>query len=157
MEKPKVIFVFGPVGKVGYRGLTHFERRDISRIVRQNEIVKIEGKTRHAMAGNKTMEFERTFYLLAFDEAAAERVERQIFWGERVHFGLDADIFGMVLRSGHLLHAVNVPIKTIRHHCVEPGHDIQLVSNPRDKCKTYEFVKTQNPVIPKDNSGSDGV
>jgi hypothetical protein len=157
VEKPKVIFVFGPVGKVGYRGLTHFERRDISRIVRQNEIVKIEGKTRHSMIGNKTMEFERTFHLLAFDEAAAERVERQIFWGERVHFGLGPDIFGMVLRSGHLLHAVNVPIETIRLHCVEPGHDIQLVSNPRDKCRIYEFVKAQNPVIPKNNAGSDDV
>lgn len=140
-EKPKIIMVFGPVGKVGYKGLTHFERRDVSLIVRRNDIVKLEGKTRHLMRDSKVIEIDRTFYLLAFDEAAAERVERQMMLGERIHFGLDADIFGMVLRSGHWLHAINFPTEMVRRHCLKPGEDISLTSNPRDKYQTFELVR----------------
>src|SRR5262249_49236020 len=40
-RKRKLIFVLGPVSKPGYRGLIHFDRRDI-RIVRKGEIVTIQ-------------------------------------------------------------------------------------------------------------------
>jgi hypothetical protein len=110
-EKPKIVIVLGPTSKVGYRILYHFERRDISHVVRQNDTVRIEGTERHQWA-DKTMEFVRTFFLLAFDEAAAERVERQILDGKRIHFGLDADVLGMICRSGHVIHAINVPSRS---------------------------------------------
>jgi len=120
VEKPDLVLVLGPTTKVGYRSLTHFERRDISHIIRQNDIVTIEGKERYGWRDG-TMEIDRTFYLLSFDRAAAERVERRILSGERVHFGLDADVLGMVCRSGHVIHSMNVPVETVRRLCVERG------------------------------------
>jgi len=140
LKKPDLVFVLGPTSKIGYRSLTHFERRDISHIVRQDDILTIEGKERYGWRDG-TMEIDRTFYLIAFDGAAAERVERRILSGERVHFGLDADVLGMICRSGHVIHSMNVPVETVRRLCVEPGLDLRPLGRPRDKLKTYELCK----------------
>jgi hypothetical protein len=139
-SKPKIVLVFGPVGKVGYRSLEHFERKDISRIIRQRDVITVTGVTRHHLSKGKTREIERTFYLLATDDAAAERVEREIFRGQRIHFGLDGDIFGMMERSGHVIHAINASPDTIRKLCTKPGEDISLRSPPGGKLKMYYVV-----------------
>ena len=143
IEKPKIILVLGPTTKVGYRLLYHFERRDISQVVRRKDIVRIEGTERHQWA-DKEMKFVRTFFLLAFDEAAAERVERQILEGKRIHFGLDGDVLGMICRSGHVIHAINASIEIVRRLCVETGLDLRQECNPRYKLKTYGSANRAN-------------
>lgn len=140
IENPKITLVLGPTSKVGYRSLTHFERRDISHVIRQDEIVTVEGNERYG-SGETTFEIERTFHLLALDSTAAERVERQIISGEKVHFGLDGDILGIICCSGHVINAINAPMETIRRLCVAPGLDLRPVGGPRHKLKCYELCK----------------
>ena len=125
--------MLGPTTKVGYRSLTHFERRDLSHVIRKSDIVTVDGKERYHWRDNRTMEIERTFHLLALDEGAAERVEKRILSGERVHFGLDADVLGMICRSNHVISAINAPEETIRRLCVEPGLELRLISTPRNR------------------------
>jgi hypothetical protein len=144
-EKPDLILVLGPTAKVGYRSLTHFERRDIGHVIRKGDMVRVVGKERFHWRDNKTMEVERTFHLLAFDEAAAERVEKRILSGERVHFGLDADVLGMICQNSSFIHAINAPEEIIRQLCVEPGLELRLISTPRGKLKTYEACKPGTP------------
>jgi hypothetical protein len=145
LQKPDLVFVLGPTRKVGYRSLTHFERRDINRIVRDKEIVSVEGKERHHWKDNRTTETSWTFHLLAFDEAAAERVEARLFNGERVHFGLDADVLGMICRSNHWIHAINAPEEVVRRLCVKPGLELRPVGSDRYKLKMYEACKPGTP------------
>jgi hypothetical protein len=135
-QKPKVIFVFGPVGKIGSRSMYHFERRDISSIVRHAEVVRFDGKTRHEW-NDRTFEYATTIYLLAFDEVAAARVEQQLIRGDRVHFGLTSDVLGMICQSEHAVIAINAPIDTIRRLCLKPGQDLELYSSPRAREKNY--------------------
>jgi hypothetical protein len=145
LQKPDLVFVLGPTAKVGYRSLTHFERRDISRVRGNNDIVTVEGKERHRWKDNTTMETPWIFHLLAFDQAAAERVEKRILNGERVHFGLDADVLGMICRSEHWIHAINAPEETVRRLCVEPGLELRLVGPTRYKLKMFEAYKPGTP------------
>jgi hypothetical protein len=44
----------------------------------------------------------------------------------------DADIFGIVCRTDD---AINAPVEQIHQLCVEPGLDLELASNPREKEK----------------------
>lgn len=141
--KPKVILVFGPTGKVGYRGMFHLERQDINRIVRQKDVLTITGKTRHSFADHTSMEMERIFHLLAIDEDAAQRVERQILCGERTHFGLDGQILGMISHGAHVIQAINAPVEIVRRLCLEPGLGVSLTSDPREKHKVYCIIKSQ--------------
>jgi hypothetical protein len=145
-RKPKVIIVFGAVNKVGYRHMFHLERSDISCVMRQEKIIMLKGKTRHSFSDGKTMEVERTFHLLTSDEEAAERIEDQIIHAKKTHFGLNVDVVGMLSRSDSFIHAINVPVETIRSLCVEPLLDLVLSSNPREKHKLYEVVDPRGNV-----------
>lgn len=138
-EKPPVVLMFGPTSKVGSRRMIHFERKDISQITRQKDLVTIMGKERIT----STMSRERKAYLLALDETAAQRIERQLMYGEKIHFGLSADLLGIVSRSDDVVRAINVPAETIRQLCVEPHFELKLAEGHRSKDKLY-FLRDRN-------------
>jgi len=145
-QRSKVVFVFGSVGKVGYRSMVHVERRDIKRIVRHEDVVSLEGKVRHDFGDGTSLEFDHSFYLVGVDENSAGRIEQYLLRGERVHFGLDKDIFGMLSRSGESVHAINVSQARIQSLCVPPGFELRLTSRPNQKHKRYELI-SKNPSI----------
>jgi hypothetical protein len=144
-EKPKVIFVFGPIGKIGSRITDHIERRDLSGILREGNVLKVESKTRVEWRDGKATVTERTYFLLAFDEEAAARVERQILTGERVHFGLDSSILGMICQTENVVNAINAPIDTIRRLCkVGQGFELVPDSNPHERQKDYRIISADD-------------
>jgi hypothetical protein len=114
-------------------------------VIRQRDIVIIEGKEQYHWQDGRVMEIERKFHLLALDEPAAERVERQILLGERVHFGLDIDIFGMICTSGDIIYAINVHENIVRKICAPRGYELRLFGNPRHKLKGYKLSFPMNP------------
>jgi len=134
-SKPKVILVFGATHKVGYRSLFHLERPKIDRIVRQQEILTVSATIQY---GNKPEQaHDWTFYLLTSDEAAACRVEQEIIVGEKIHFGLDQDIIGMVARAGHVIHVINVSIERVSDLCLKDNEALENILDPRNKHKVY--------------------
>jgi hypothetical protein len=154
--KPKVVIVFGSVGQVGYRSMFHIERRDINRVVRRGDVVNFDAKVRYNYADGNHLEFEYTFYLIGIDEGAAEHIERHLLRGERIHFGLDSDIFGIISRRGESLHAINVSPQRIRDLCVPPGFELRLTSAPREKHKRYELTGAQTSDNPVTSEPPDG-
>jgi hypothetical protein len=154
-EKPKVVIVFGSVGQVGYRSMFHIERRDINRIVRRGDVVNLDAKVRYHYADGTHLEFEYTFYLIGVDEVAAEHIERHLLRGERIHFGLDKDIFGLVSRRGESVHAINVSPDRIHELCVPPGFELRLRSRVSEKHKRYELIEVRachSPVTNQPNT-----
>ena len=83
---------------------------------------------------------KRTWFLLSPDATSAEKVEHQLTSGERVHFGFDADIMGMICNSGDHLNTINVPMRTIMQLCVKAGFELAPWSKPREKQQDYEIV-----------------
>lgn len=144
VEKAKIILVFGAIGKVGYRSLFHLERRDVARIVRKGEIVTIAGKTRHRYADGTCTELERVFHLLTLDDEAAVKIERELLHGNRIHFGLDGTLLGMICTSGGFIHAINAPLETIRKLCLKGNEVLTLESRPQEKHKLYYIESPQN-------------
>jgi len=142
-DRSKVVFVFGPTCKVGYRSLFHFERRDIAEVLRKGKFLTIKGATRHLYADNSEVQLERIVFIVAADADACKRVERQIFDGEKVHFGLDCDIVGMIVRSGEFVHAMNVSVEIVRSLALGKGEDIRLESNPRRKHRLYLIAEAR--------------
>jgi len=142
-SRPKVVLVFGPTAKVGYRGMSHLERQDISQIVRRNDVLTITGKTRHRFADQTPIELEETFHLLVIDEVAAQKVEQEILYGGKIHFGLDGQILGMISHCADVIHAINAPLDMIRKLCLRPGLELNLMSPPREKHKMYFIVESQ--------------
>jgi hypothetical protein len=130
------VIIFGPAAKIGsWRTVSHIERRDVFQIGRQADVTRIEGKTRDGI-----LEIERTWFLLSPDATSAEKVEHQLTSGERVHFGFDADIMGMICNSGDHLNTINVPMRTIMQLCVKAGFELAPWSKPREKQQDYEIV-----------------
>lgn len=136
-EKPRVIVVFGPTKKVGYRHLYHLERKDISYIKRQKEVLTLAATERHKFADKSNMEVERLFHLINLDEDASRSVENDIKRGERVHFGLDGKTLGIIVNNGGYIHALNAPLEMVRNLCLAHGENLELISNPREKAKSF--------------------
>jgi hypothetical protein len=65
--KPRLVFVLGSVSKVGYRPLVHLERRDIKGILRQDDMIRVEGIERLPGVSDKEIEIELTIHLVAVD------------------------------------------------------------------------------------------
>lgn len=137
-ERPKVILVFGAEQLVGYRGLFHLERQNIGCIQRHHEVVTVVGQTKYY----ELVEHWR-FHLLTEDESAAQKIESQLLAGERIHFGLDGQIVGMIAHKHKVgrVYAINVLEDRIHKLCLRQGQSLQLVSPPGAKRKLYDIIE----------------
>lgn len=137
-ERPKVILVFGAEQLIGYGGLFHLERQNIGCIQRHHEVVTVVGLTKYY----ELVEHWR-FHLLTEDESAAQKIESELLAGERIHFGLDSQIVGMIAHKHKVgrVYAINVPEDRIHKLCLRQGQSLELVSPPSAKRKSYNIIE----------------
>jgi hypothetical protein len=131
-ERPRIVVVFGPVRKVGYRDLYHIPRNDTFQLIRTGEILKIKCNVDDFPSKDIW-----TFIFVMDDPAAAEKVEREILWGNRIHFGLDRDIVGIVSLRYGAIHSINVAEKDLRELCSLGEVPLRLITRPIQKHKVY--------------------
>ncbi len=136
-QKPKVILVFGPEKLVGYRGLFHLERQNIDCVQRHNEVITIIGRIKLRFADNKEIVENWKFHLLTEDESAALQIENQLLKGDRIHYGLDCQIIGMIAHEGPHVYSINIPDAIIGKLCFGEKQFLKLVSPPNEKRKSY--------------------
>lgn len=144
-QRPKVILVLGPQSLVGYRCLFHLERQNINRVLRHHEVITIIAQTKMRFV-NKT-EFVESwkFHILTDGESSACEIEKQIVNGDRIHFGLDVQIVGMMAHEyeRNEIYAINVPEVLISRLCLDEQQCLKLKSSPKERVKAYDVMKVK--------------
>ena len=143
-HKPKVILVLGPQSLVGYRGLFHLERQNIDRVLRHHEVITIIAQTKMRFADKSEFVEVWRFHILTDSKSAACEIEKQILNGDKIHFGLDVQIIGMIAHEyeKNEIYAINVSEALVRKLCLKEQQSMKLKSSPTERVKAYDVVSS---------------